>query len=203
MLVLRQHRIDGVLAISLTERAHKYVSEVLGPGDIAIDATMGNGYDTLFLAGIVGHYGKVYAFDIQPAALENTRRRLLNHGMDKQVELVLGGHEDLLAFVPIHVSNRIKAVMFNLGYRPNSDKRIITSVTTTLVALGVAVKILAVSGRITVVAYTGHRGGGEEADAVKTFVKSLFVHDFRITWETPEIKGRNPPRLVVIEKFSN
>ena len=80
-------------AISLVERAHKYVSEVLGPGDIAIDATMGNGYDTLFLADRVGDYGKVYAFDIQSAALENTRRRLVNHGMDKQVALVLGGHE--------------------------------------------------------------------------------------------------------------
>ncbi len=162
---------------------------------------MGNGYDTLFLAEMVGYHGKVYAFDIQSSALENTRRRLFSHGMDKQVELVLGGHENLLAFVPAHLNNRIKAVMFNLGYRPKSDKQIKTSVTTTLAALEAAVKVLAVSGRITIVAYTGHSGGLEEAVAVKSFGQSLSSHDFRISWETPGLRDRNPPRLLMIEKI--
>ena len=187
--------------ISLVKRAHQCVAEVLGPGDIAIDATMGNGYDTFFLADRVGNFGKVYAFDIQSTALENTHRRLFSHALDKRVELVLGGHEKLLDFVPAHANSRIKAVMFNLGYRPNSDKRVMTSVTTTLAALEAAVKVLAISGRITVISYTGHCGGREEAEAVKAFGQSLSNHDFRLTWEIPEIKGRNPPRLVIIEKM--
>lgn len=39
-----------------------------GEGDIVVDATMGNGHDTQFLAELVGENGHVYAFDIQESA---------------------------------------------------------------------------------------------------------------------------------------
>ncbi len=62
--------------ISLTQEAHSLIKQKLHSGDIAIDATVGNGYDTLFLAKQVGTTGKVYGFDIQQAALDATRSRL-------------------------------------------------------------------------------------------------------------------------------
>jgi len=176
------------------------VSEVLEPGDTAIDATMGNGYDTLFLASRVGNFGKVYAIDIQPIALENTRQRLFSQGMEKHVSLVLGSHENLSDLVPVRVIGHTKTIMFNLGYLPRGDKKTKTSVITTLAALKTAVKIIAVSGRITIVAYTGHCGGKEEAEAVKAFGKSLSNNRYQFSMEIPKTRGRNVPWLMVIEK---
>ena len=56
--------------------AHYLVQKVLKPGDWAIDATAGNGKDTLFLAKTVTKSGQVFAFDIQDQALEMTRNLL-------------------------------------------------------------------------------------------------------------------------------
>ena len=56
---------------------HKYfILEHLGEGDVAVDFTMGNGGDTLFLSKTVGESGRVYAFDIQEEALISTRAYL-------------------------------------------------------------------------------------------------------------------------------
>ena len=64
-------QLQGILPF-----AHSLLSGCLKTGDIAVDGTMGNGNDTLFLAQLVGETGKVYAFDIQAAALLATERRL-------------------------------------------------------------------------------------------------------------------------------
>ena len=45
-------------------------------GDYAVDATLGNGHDTCFLAEIVGDSGKVFGFDIQKEAIESSTTRL-------------------------------------------------------------------------------------------------------------------------------
>ncbi|MDP3333279.1 MAG: methyltransferase domain-containing protein, partial [Methylococcaceae bacterium] len=61
--------------ITLVNVAHELLAERLQPGDIAIDATVGNGYDTLFLAEQVGETGKVFGFDIQHAALQEAQEK--------------------------------------------------------------------------------------------------------------------------------
>ena len=43
--------------------------QVLESGCIAIDATAGNGYDTVFLSRQVGIAGHVFAFDVQKDAI--------------------------------------------------------------------------------------------------------------------------------------
>lgn len=187
--------------ISLVERAHKFISEILKGGDIAIDATVGNGYDTLFLANIVGPHGKIYGFDIQPEAIENTRKRICESGMESQVQLALTGHQNLLDLIPPHVRNRITAVMFNLGYLPNSDNKIKTTTSTTLAALEAAIDILAASGRMTIIAYTGHSGGRKEAEAVKAWAESLSCAIYRTSIETPVTVGEKVPVLIAIEKY--
>ena len=50
--------------------------QAVAPGDTAVDATMGNGHDTLFLCQLVGEGGRVYAFDVQAQAVESTKKRL-------------------------------------------------------------------------------------------------------------------------------
>ncbi|MCB1093584.1 MAG: methyltransferase domain-containing protein, partial [Verrucomicrobiae bacterium] len=70
-----------------TEMAHRLLAERLRPGDLAIDATVGNGHDTVFLAEAVGQAGQVIGFDIQPIAIEATRHRLSEAGLSDRVEL--------------------------------------------------------------------------------------------------------------------
>ena len=47
--------------------AADYVRRAVRPGDRVVDATMGNGKDTAFLAELVGEDGHVTAFDVQEA----------------------------------------------------------------------------------------------------------------------------------------
>ena len=61
--------------MNLIDKSHKIWEGVLTPGDHVIDATCGNGHDTLFLAKCVDleRGGKVFAFDIQEKALLTTK----------------------------------------------------------------------------------------------------------------------------------
>ena len=88
------------------EMAHDFLAEVVTKEDIVVDATMGNGHDTLFLAKLAK---KVYAFDIQEQALEKTQERLNQAGMTN-AKLILQGHETLDQFV-----TEAKAGIFNLA----------------------------------------------------------------------------------------
>ena len=48
--------------------------QVVQPGDTVVDATLGNGHDTLMLCELVGETGRVIGFDIQPDAVERDRK---------------------------------------------------------------------------------------------------------------------------------
>ena len=104
------------------EMAHDFLTQVITKDDVVVDATMGNGHDTLFLAKLAK---QVYAFDIQEQALEKTSQRLQEAGLTN-VELLLQGHETVDQFV-----TEVKAAIFNLGYLPTADKSIITKPHTT------------------------------------------------------------------------
>lgn len=145
-----------------TQQAHEAVAAVLRPGDLAVDATAGNGHDTCFLAEGVGPGGRVVAFDIQAEAVEATRRRLREAGLDERVEVLGESHARIAGRVPAGVG----AVMFNLGYLPGGDHGIITRTAETLEALEAAAGLLRPGGVLTVVCYPGHPGGEEEAAAV-------------------------------------
>ena len=153
-----------------TELAQLLLRQTLKAGDWAIDATVGNGHDTAWLAGVVGPAGRVFGFDVQAAALATAAERVA--GME-QVTLIHAGHERMSACLPGEAKGRIAAVMFNLGYLPGADKGVITRTETTLAALGQAVDWLAMGGCVTVVVYPGHAGGAEEADAVRAFARGL------------------------------
>ncbi|EUJ17052.1 S-adenosylmethionine (SAM)-dependent methyltransferase [Listeria aquatica FSL S10-1188] len=74
--------LEGILPFS-----HQLLRKVIFPGDVVIDATCGNGHDTLFLAQLVGPNGKVYAYDIQQTAIEKTEARLDEASCKNQVLL--------------------------------------------------------------------------------------------------------------------
>lgn len=155
---------------SLTRLAHEAVAAVVAPGDQVLDATAGNGWDSLCLARLVGPQGHVHAFDIQPAAIAATRRRLADAGVLDRVSLYLQDHARLDACLPSALRRRLAAAMFNLGYLPGGDKMRITQTATTLAALEQAAAWLRPGGMLSIIAYPGHAGGREEFNAVRSWL---------------------------------
>ena len=157
---------------SLTRQAQEAVAAVLPPGGRAIDATMGNGHDTLFLARQVGPGGRVVAFDIQPEALGATRKRLVEADLEAVVELHCVGHEHLETWIPDHWRGTVDAVMFNLGYLPGADKSRVTRPETTLAALNQAARLLRPGGLISLMLYRAHPGASAEVADVRHWLEA-------------------------------
>lgn len=178
--------------------AQGFIGEILGPGDIAVDATAGNGNDTLFLARAVGQAGKVYSFDIQKDALRKTYARLLDAGLAERVCLLDMGHEHMEEFIP---ADSCRGIMFNLGYLPGSNKNVKTAPHTTLQGIEQALKLLLPGGRLSLVVYRGHPGAVEEAKAVDEIISSLeacLYWTARITF--PNKDARSPYVILVKKK---
>jgi ubiquinone/menaquinone biosynthesis C-methylase UbiE len=144
----------------------------LGEGDIAIDATVGNGFDTCFLSRLIGETGQLIGFDVQQSALEATRQRVESTGLTN-VKLLQQGHETLNQQV---AENSVSAVMFNLGYLPRHDHKIITQPDTSTQAIKAAIKALKPDGVMTVLTYRGHVGGQEEFEAVLSLLLDSGQH---------------------------
>ncbi len=160
----------------LTETVKKQLRLIIQPGDVCIDATAGNGNDTLFLAEQVGQDGHVYAFDIQESAIKNTRLLLEQNQQLKQVNLLLKSHEYLIECLPENAKAKINLIMFNLGYLPGSDKSCITRTTSTLKALEQSVQLINLNnkgGVISIMLYPNHDGGREETQAVYEWAERL------------------------------
>ncbi|MEZ6049044.1 MAG: class I SAM-dependent methyltransferase [Planctomycetaceae bacterium] len=181
----------------LTEQAHEVLKSVLQPGDVVVDATAGNGFDTQFLAEQVGENGRVFAFDIQQEAIDQTALRLMNADLS-QVTLFCVSHADMFEYIPPEYHGMIKAIMFNLGYLPGGDKQLITQTDTSLEALEQAIQLLAPGGCLSILLYPGHDGGDREAAAVEDWCQELDDAEFRLE----SIVQENPksPRLWIVHK---
>jgi len=149
------------------------VKEALREGDLAIDATSGNGHDTAFLAECVGAGGRVIAFDIQPEAIRHARIHVGECGFAERVEFHQQSHTNLTAHV---TPGTVAAVMFNLGYLPGGEHSIATKSPETLIAIEQAVEVLKPGGLLSIVCYPGHTAGAGEAAVVEDKLSSL-AHD--------------------------
>ena len=172
------------------------VGEVLGAGGVAVDATAGNGYDTLFLARQVGSSGVVYAFDVQEEALRATKRLLADHGVGEQVVLLNHGHEEIGRWV----TGPVDGVIFNLGYLPGGSHDLLTKPETTVLAVEEAVRLLRPGGRIGVVVYTGHPGGPEELRTLEEFARSLDPSGFSTLQVNYLNRSAQAPVIIFVEK---
>ncbi|TCS95938.1 class I SAM-dependent methyltransferase [Hazenella coriacea] len=188
-----------MLLPSTLQSAKDWIQKALPSGGTAIDATVGNGHDTLFLAEQVGHHGHVMGFDIQKEAIASAHQRLHLAGQDEQVQLVTLGHHLMDQVLPSEWKEQIHVFMFNLGYLPHGNPEIITFSDTTLPALQIACEWLAPGGLITIALYTGHPGGQQESDAVIHWAKQLPPKKYQVLWQ--QIVNRtHAPSLLVIEK---
>ncbi|PLR98220.1 class I SAM-dependent methyltransferase [Bacillus sp. T33-2] len=188
-------KLDRILpfARSLLEKA-------VQPGDIAVDATIGNGHDTLFLANLVGPSGRVYGFDIQDEALLSTKSKLIQHGMIDRATLFCNGHEQIAECIPPLHHGKISGAVFNLGYLPGGDKKVVTAPKTTIAAVDQLIHLLEPGGIIVLVIYHGHPEGAVERDYLLKYVRTLdqnLVHVLQYQFINQK---NNPPFVVAIEK---
>ncbi len=155
--------------VDLIELHKHFILQHLGEGETAVDFTMGNGNDTLFLSKTVGDSGKVYAFDIQEEALNSTRTRLSEAGAPENYELICASHHRVREFV----HEPIKAGMFNLGYLPRSGKKGVTTMReTTMPAVEAAIDMLLPDGVLIIAVYPGHEEGSLEGDMLREYFKT-------------------------------
>ncbi len=182
--------------VDLKELHKRFLLEHLGEGDIAVDFTMGNGNDTLFLSKTVGESGRVYAFDIQEEAINSTRDRLIREGAPENYTLILASHHRVCEFV----REPIKAGIFNLGYLPGvNNKSLTTKRETTLPALKSAIELLMPGGALIVAIYPGHEEGRLEGEQIREYLKTLSKYricpsEFRI------LNSPTSPYFFLIEK---
>lgn len=176
--------------------AQDLLADAISEGATVVDATAGNGHDTLFLAKLVGDSGQVYAFDVQKEAVDATLHRLLDEGLEHRALVLKDGHEN----VANYVTKPVSAAVFNLGYLPGSNHDIITKPNTTITAIEQLLKLLTIDGIIVLVIYHGHDGGKEERDAVINYVSSLpqkYVHVLKYQFLNQQ---NDPPFVIALQK---
>lgn len=155
---------------------------------IAIDATLGNGYDTDFLSK---NFNKVYAFDIQEKAILSYKEKNIEN-----VSLILDSHENF----DKHIKENVDCIVYNLGYLPGSDKSITTKKDSTLKSLSNGLNLLSENGLMIIALYSGHEEGKEEKEAVLSYCKNLSKKNFGVIYQQFLNRTNNPPSLVIIEK---
>ncbi|MBN2795537.1 MAG: class I SAM-dependent methyltransferase [Clostridia bacterium] len=185
----------GKLIENVTLLSQWMLPNMIKPGMRCIDATAGNGYDTLFLSNQVGAHGFVYAFDIQEAAVEATEKLLeespyLNH------KVILDSH----ALMTQYIHEPVDFVVFNLGYLPKADKSITTKKESTLVAIDEALKLLKCHGILWIVVYPGHEAGQEESEALSNYLSGFEQKNYSVLKMAFMNQKNNPPYIWAIEK---
>lgn len=168
---------------------HDILSETITKKDIVIDATCGNGHDTLFLSELSHH---VYAFDIQEMAINNAKELLKDAS---NVTFILDSH----AKIRDYVKEKVKAVTFNLGYLPGSDKSIVTVPQSTIEAIKQSLSLLEKNGIVALTLYIGHEGGKQEADFVEDYVSSLDKKTFQVV-KYHYLNRKTSPYVILIQK---
>ncbi len=187
--------------VSLTTKAHNIIQQYLATGDYAIDATIGNGHDTLFLSRQVGIDGRVFGFDIQQQALDSTQSILESEHISNNTQLFHVSHSKMEQYIPTQFYGKIKVIMFNLGYLPGSDKCLITHADSTLLALNQSISLLAPSGILAITAYPGHQGGDEETGQIKQWCNRLCAKQYTVQIIHSSDK-KTAPILFIIRKLA-
>ena len=176
--------------------ARELIQPALYPGARAVDATMGNGHDTLALCELVGEGGHVYAFDVQPEAVYSTRARLEAAGVLDRATLICAGHEHIAERTP----EPVDAIVFNLGWLPGAQHAVTTLERTTLPAVQAACALLAPGGIVTVCIYPGHEEGRRELAALDRFAASLSPRAYNVLRHEFMNGPDNTPQLLLIQR---
>lgn len=183
------------------ELAHQYWEELIKMGDIVVDATCGNGQDTLFLAkqAVTNDAGILYAIDIQDQAIELTKKLLvanLPHELFERIKFIKGCHS---IFPREIIPESVSLIVYNLGYLPGGDKHLTTMQDTTLMSIKNAFPLIKKGGAISITCYPGHTEGKIEEDLLLKFTSTLDPREWSCThhqW----INRNKAPSLLLLQK---
>ena len=181
--------------LQITAYTQSFIRQQVMPGDICIDATMGNGNDTALLSRLAGEKGHVLAFDIQKQALENTARKLQEAAVPDNYTLLLESHTNIEHYAE---SGTVSCITFNLGYLPGGDHSKATRADTSIEALSSGLSLLKKGGLISLCIYSGGDSGFDERDAVLDWLKQLDPHKYLVIRSDYYNRPNNPPIPVLI-----
>lgn len=174
----------------ITEWSHALFRLQVKEEGFYVDATMGNGHDTLFLCELAGEQGRVAAFDIQEAALKETDRILREKGLRERADLYLESHVNMEKFIE---EESVDGMYFNFGYLPGGDHSLATKPDTSLEAVKKGLTLLKKGGVMALCIYSGGDTGFEERDRLLEFLKSLDSRKFLVILESFYNRKKNPP----------
>lgn len=168
---------------------------LLLPGDTVIDATVGAGHDTLFLAKLLAGSGMLYGYDIQEEAIQRSQKRLLDHlGPDgmQNIRLITCSHTELKAV-------QAKLIVYNLGYLPRSEKSLTTHLESTLESLKLAQTLIVPGGMISMMCYSGHEEGQREKKGLIDYASTLSKEEWSASLHE-RINHQSAPALLLISR---
>lgn len=187
-----------IMNYQITQWCAHFISEHVKERDLCIDATMGNGNDTLLLSRLCGEKGHVLAFDIQEIALANTRERLEKENAPHNYELFLDSHVNMGKYAePVSVS----CIVFNFGYLPKGDHTLATRAESSIQALTVSLSLLKKGGILMLCIYSGGDSGFEERDALLEWLKVLDSRKFLVIKTEYYNRPNHPPMPVLVVKL--
>ena len=175
------------MQLNTLSMVHEFLRRTVKPGDFCIDATAGKGRDTALLCRLTGDAGRVLAFDIQEAAVAQTKALLAAEGLT--AEVIRDSHANMERYA---VAETVDCVVFNFGRLPGGDPSIFT--------LEAALRLLKSGGVIAIALYYGGANGYGERDAVMTWLETLDDRKFsvlRCDWAN---RRNDPPVPIFIWK---
>ena len=180
----------------ITAYIQHWIREQVKEGDFCIDATAGNGNDTLLLCQLVKERGKVLAFDIQREALERTKE-LLDYYHCK-AELLLESHTEMGNYAK---KESVDCIVFNFGYLPKGDHKISTKAKSSVAAVETGLCLLKPGGIMTLCIYSGGESGFAERDALLFYLKTLDRKRYLVILSCYYNRPNHPPIPVLIKKL--
>lgn len=210
-LIVYDFNMDNIIR-QTTELAMHIIRAYVKPGDIVIDATCGNGKDTLALAAM--DPAALYAFDIQEEAVRETVRLLEENGYSIRkgsqeckgspsgvhITVEQLAHENLCSYFDDQLSGSVRTVVFNLGYLPGGDRSVTTKAETTLEAVRSAMDLIAKDGLVCITMYSGHPEGREEKTALLEFAEGLDDRMWHCAFISMPNQKKDPPEILLITK---
>lgn len=181
----------------ITYWCHEVIRSQARKGGRYIDATMGNGNDTLMLCELAGESGEVFAFDIQGQAVDATRALLEKNQVTTKYHLILDGHEHMDNYVQ---TGSVDVICFNFGYLPGGDHEIATRASTSIVAIQKGLALLKSGGMMSLCVYSGGDTGFEEKDCILNYLKELSPKEYTVIVNQYYNRGNNPPMPIFIFK---
>ncbi|WP_294523329.1 class I SAM-dependent methyltransferase [uncultured Anaerovibrio sp.] len=181
-------------AVNMLTIAQGVWAKSLETAKVVVDATSGAGKDTLYLARHKRPDAHIYAFDVQPMAMLQTKKTTEEYR--DEITYVLDSHENISQVI----REKLDLVVFNLGYLPGGDHSITTVPEVTVKAVEKAMEQLAVNGVISIMVYPGHPAGKEEGVHLLILLEELPKEDYSVVKCQLSNHDETAPYLYLIEK---